>query len=56
MKTAKALLKKIIVNYGSIIAGCAFAFVTIAANSSCIIPYYEPEEPANLNKFKKFNK
>lgn len=49
-KTAKKFLLK----HGNLIAGCAFAFVLITANSSCIMPYYEPEEPEGLEAFKKF--
>lgn len=52
----KELAKKVVVKYGAAIATCAFAFVTISANTGCIYPFYEPEEPAGLDKFKKFNK
>ena len=48
-------MKKFIMKYGHIIACCAFAFVTFVTNSNCTIPFYEPEEPAGLDKFKKFN-
>lgn len=51
-ETAKGFLAK----YGASIASCAFAFVAISANSSCVLPFYEPEEPIGLDKFKKFNK
>ncbi len=51
-KTAKSLL----VRYGSAIAACAFAFVAISANTPCICPFYEPEEPEGLNRFKKFDR
>ncbi len=50
-KTANKLLKK----HGWLIASFAFVFVTIAANSPCTIPFYEPEEPEGLAQFKKFN-
>lgn len=56
MKKAKVFFKNTIVKYGSVIAAFAFVFVSIAANSSCFAPYYEPEEPAGLDKFKKFNR
>lgn len=56
MKKFKETAKKFVVKYGATIASCAFAFVVISANSSCLFPYYEPEEPAGLDKFKKFNK
>ena len=55
MKKVKEGLKNIFVKYGSIIAAVAFAFVTISANWSCCISYYEPQEPEGLGKFKKFN-
>lgn len=50
-KAANKLFKK----HGWLIASCAFVFVSIAANSPCTIPYYEPEEPEGLAQFKKFN-
>ncbi len=49
--TVKVLLRK----YGGAVACAAFAFVALAANSPCGIPFYEPEEPKGLEKFKKFN-
>lgn len=55
MKVFKQTAKKFVVKYGSTIATCAFAFVTVAANTSCVFPFYEPEEPKNLSNFKKFN-
>jgi len=48
--------KKFVAKYGAAIASCAFAFVAISANTSCAMPFYEPEEPQNLASFKKFNK
>lgn len=56
MKKFKEATKKFVMKYGAAIASCAFAFVTIAANTSCGFPYYEPEEPQGLDSFKKFNK
>lgn len=55
MKKIKSFFKNTIIKHGAIIAAFAFVFVTFAANSSCFIPYYEPEEPAGLGKFKKHN-
>lgn len=52
----KKFWKNAIVKYGTAIAACAFAVVTAAANSSCYLPYYEPEEPAGLDRFKKFSR
>lgn len=56
MRKFKETAKKIVVKYGATIASCAFAFVAISANTSCAMPFYEPEEPKNLASFKKFNK
>ena len=55
MKKVKELAKTIVTKYGGVIACCAFAFVTMAANSACTMPFYEPEEPEGLERFKKFN-
>lgn len=55
MKKVREIAKTIITKYGGAIASCAFAFVVIAANSSCCVPFYEPEEPTGLEQFKKFN-
>jgi len=56
MRKFRETAKKFVVKYGAAIASCAFAFVAISANTSCAMPFYEPEEPAVLDKFKKFNK
>lgn len=56
MRKFKETAKKFVVKYGAVIASCAFAFVAISSNTSCGLPYYEPEEPNGLDRFKKFNK
>ena len=56
MENIKKAVKQLFTKHGSIIVSLAFAIVTIAANSSCCLPYYEPEEPKGLDSFKKFNK
>lgn len=56
MKCFKDKARNFITKYGAVIASCAFAFVAISANSSCCLPFYEPEEPKGLDSFKKFNK
>ena len=55
MDTIKKFLNNIIVRGGTIIAACAVVFVSLAANSACGMPFYEPEEPEGLAKFKKYN-
>lgn len=52
----KKIAKKFVTKYGAAIASCAFAFVAVAANTSCGLPFYEPEEPDGLEAFKKFNR
>ncbi len=52
----KKFFKNAMVKYGSAIAACAFAVVTVAANSACWAAFYEEEEPVGLEKFKKFNR
>ncbi len=56
MKNIKETAKKIITKYGAVVASCAFAFVFLSANTSCGLPFYEPEEPKGLDSFKKFNR
>ncbi len=56
MKKFRETVKKFVVKYGTTIASFAFAFVAISANTSCAMPFYEPEEPKGLGRFKKFNK
>lgn len=56
MRKYKETFKNFIVKYGAAVASCAFAFVAISANTSCGLPFYEPEEPNGLENFKKFNK
>ena len=54
MKKFCQLVMKALLKNGTVIAGCAFAFAFVAANSSCILPFYEPEEPKGLESLKKF--
>lgn len=54
MKKLKKILRNMICKHGAVIAGFAFMVTMITANSQCTIPFYEPEEPENLSKFKKF--
>lgn len=35
------------------LASCAFIFAKVAANTSCSFPYYEPEQPKELERLKK---
>lgn len=56
MKNIKEKAKSFIVKHGAMITSFAFAFVVIAANSSCCFPYFEPEEPKGLDNFKMFSK
>lgn len=46
--------EEFLLKHGTVIASCAFAFVLVAANSSCMMPFYEPEEPEGLDEVKKF--
>jgi len=56
MRKIIAMAKKILAKHGTTIAACAFAFAAISANSSCVYPFYEPQEPAGLDRFKKFSR
>ena len=56
MKKFKNAARKFVVRYGTTIAAFAFAYLTVSANTSCWMPFYEPEEPNGLEGFKKFNK
>ncbi len=51
-KAAMAFLSK----YGAAAAACAFACVFVSANSPCTGPFYEPDEPAGIERFKRMNK
>lgn len=53
MKNLKTLAAAFLKKRGALIASCAFAFVALSANSPCALPFYEPEEPEGLDKFKK---
>lgn len=46
----------VIAKYGHVIAGCAFVCVMMTSNSSSVLAFHETEEPAGVEKFKKFNK
>ena len=54
MKRFCKAAERFILKHGTWIACCAFVAVLVTANSSCILPYYEPEEPEGLEAFKKF--
>ena len=56
MKKFATTARKLITRYGTTIAAFAFAYLTVSANTSCWMPFYEPEEPQGLDGFKKFNK
>jgi cyclic lactone autoinducer peptide len=56
MKKIAKSLKKFVIKHGNAIACCAFAFVAFTSNSSSMVLFHEPEEPAGLDKFKKFNR
>lgn len=51
----KKVLQTIICKHGTTIAAFAFIVTMITVNSQCTIPFYKPEEPEGLAKFKKFN-
>ena len=55
MKKFNDIVKSVVIKYGKTIVACAFAFVVVASNTSCLFPYYEIEEPDGLERFKKFN-
>lgn len=56
MRKFREIAKKFVVKHGAVIASCAFAFVAFSANSSCLLPFFEPEEPKGITNFKKFNR
>lgn len=38
--------------YASIMACAALAFAVLSANSACCVPYYEPEQPDELERLR----
>lgn len=50
------LIENIVIRFGYIIKKIAFISLKISANSACILAYYEPKEPKDLDKYKNFNK
>lgn len=55
MKKILGQVKTFAIKHGAVLVGCAFAFVTLSANSSCTLPFHEPKAPNSLDAFKKFN-
>lgn len=55
MKKFLGKVKTFAIKHGAVLVGCAFAFVTLSANSSCSLPFCEPKAPNSLDEFKKFN-
>ena len=54
MKKFSQFMKKVILKHGDKIACCAFAFLAFTSNSSSMVIFHEPEEPAGIERFKKF--
>lgn len=55
MKKFRDTIKNIMVKHGSVIAAFAFVIAAVSANSSCLMPFYEPAEPKNISKLKKIS-
>lgn len=53
MKNISKAIKKFVVKHGAMISSLAFVAVLVSANTDCIIPFYEPEEPQGLERFKR---
>lgn len=50
----KKELVKICEKKGAVIlALCAYFIASIAVNSACMVPYFEPEQPKELEQLKK---
>lgn len=56
MSRLKKFFNIVICKYGTTIACFAFIAATVSANTACCGPFYEPEEPAGLKNFKKFDR
>lgn len=51
----KLLQEKMMAVFDRILANCAFEIAKISGNSICWLPFYEPEQPKELEKLKKEN-
>lgn len=47
-------LNSFVKKYGSVIAMCSFAFAIFGANMPCTWPFYEPKEPKDIARLKKY--
>lgn len=51
MREMSALIKK---SCAKRVATCARVCASMAANGACMIPFYSPEKPKELERLKKF--
>lgn len=48
-----SLVNELLMKGGAFLAALALMTANFAANSTCMFPYYEPEQPEGLEKLKK---
>lgn len=53
MVKVRSFIHELLMRGGALLATVAMIAATFAANSACLIPYYEPEQPEGLEKLKK---
>lgn len=49
----KLLQEKMMAMFDRILANCAFEIAKFSGNSICWLPFYEPEQPKELEKLKE---
>lgn len=52
----KFLEEKVMVVIDEMLANCALEIAKFSGNSICWLPFYEPEQPKELEQFRKKNK
>ena len=53
MVKVRSFIHEQLMRGGALLATVAMIAATFAANSACLIPYYEPEQPEGLEKWSK---
>ena len=54
--TKKRILSYLSQKGASIVASCVMAVAVLSINSACALPFYEPEQPNELEHLKKNHK
>lgn len=53
MRKVKLIFNDLLIKGGSLLVTCGMVAASLAANSACMFPFFEPEQPKELECLKK---